>query len=141
MLSGDSFARSGHALEWHVVLCKSIEDIAFHLMPGFHHSIIFLLPAFSLARFKAIGSVGDAMGCDGVEQLLVESPAECRVTITLERNQWLERFECLDRALEADRPWFDTVFAGRLGKDGANEIVSKDVRPNLLPHQLRCLTS
>ena len=81
------------------------------------------------------------MGCDGVEQLLVESPAECRVTITLERNQWLERFECLDRSLEADRPWFDTVFAGRLGEDGANEIVSQNVRPDFLSHRLRRLAA
>ena len=63
---------TGHALEWHLVLLKSFEHITFDFVPWLHHSIVFLLPAFSLARFKAIGSIGDSMSGDGIEQLFVE---------------------------------------------------------------------
>ncbi len=74
-LSGCRATDRGHALEWHLVLVKSFQDIAFDLIPGFHHSIVFLLPTFSQARFKPIGSIGNAMSCDGVEQLLEEAVA------------------------------------------------------------------
>ena len=63
----------GHALEWHVVLFKSIQNIAFHFVPGLHHTIVFLLSAFSLARFEPTGSVGHTMSGHGIEELLVEA--------------------------------------------------------------------
>jgi hypothetical protein len=55
------------ALEWHVVLSKSFQDIAFDLVPRLHHAIILLLSAFSLPRFKAIGSIGNVVGSNGIE--------------------------------------------------------------------------
>ena len=54
-------SNSGRFIEWHLVFLKSIEDITFDFVPGLHHAIVFLLPEFSHARFKAIGAVGDAM--------------------------------------------------------------------------------
>ena len=71
-------------------------------MPGLHHAIVFLLSAFSQARFEAIGSVGDRMGGDGIEQLFVYAPAECRVTLALQRNQWLKRFDWEQNDLALD---------------------------------------
>ncbi len=65
--STKSLVRSCHAHEWHLDLAKPFQNIAFELMPGFHHSIVFLLPAFPLARFEPIGSVGNSMGSDCVE--------------------------------------------------------------------------
>lgn len=62
---------SGRLVEWHLVLFKSFEDITFDFVPRLHHAIVFLLPAFSHARFKAIGAVGDPMSGDGIEQLFV----------------------------------------------------------------------
>ncbi len=58
---------SGRFVEWHVVLGKSFQDIAFEFVPGLHHSIVFLLPAFSLARFETIRAVSNAVSCDGVD--------------------------------------------------------------------------
>ena len=40
-------------------------------MPGLHHSIVFLLSAFSLAWFEAIGSIGHAVVCHGIEYLQI----------------------------------------------------------------------
>ena len=81
---------SGHALEWHLVLLKSFEDITFDVVPWLHHAIVFLLSAFSHARFKAIGAVGNGMGCDGIQQLFIDAPAKCSVTFTLQCDQWLK---------------------------------------------------
>ena len=61
----------GRFVEWHLVLFKSFEDITFDLVPGLHHAVVFLLSAFSEARFKAIGAVGNSMRCDSIEQLFV----------------------------------------------------------------------
>ena len=72
---------------------------------------------------------------------MIEASAVRRVMFALNRHQRLERFQCLDRSLEADRSRFDIVFAGRLGDDRADEIVGQDVRPDFLPHQFWCLTS
>ena len=110
-------------------------------MPGLHHAIVFLLSAFSLARFETIGAIGNAVSCHGVEQLLVETSPVHYVTFALNCNQRLERLQCLDRSLEADRSWFNVVFAGGLGDDGADEIVGQDVRLDLLSHQLRRLAA
>ena len=66
---------TGHALEWHVVLPKSLQHCSFELVPWLHHSIVLLLSAFSLAWFNAIGSVSDPMSNDSVEQPIVEAAA------------------------------------------------------------------
>ena len=89
-VSRTSPKRSGHIDEWHSILFKSFEDITFDFVSGLHHSIVFLLSAFSEARLKAIGSVGNGMGCDGTEQLFVQAPTELSVTLALQRYQWLK---------------------------------------------------
>ncbi len=73
-----------------------------------------LRPPFSKARFNAIGAVRNAMYNNGVEQLLVNRRANARVVLGFEGNQRLEGFERLDRALEADGPWFDPMLDGSL---------------------------
>jgi hypothetical protein len=62
-------------IEWHVVLPKCFQHCSFELVPWFHHSIVLLLSAFSLARFKAIGSVSDPMSNDSGEQPIIEPAA------------------------------------------------------------------
>ena len=62
-------------LDEFLVLLKSFEDITFDFVPGLHHTIGFLLPPFTHARFKAIGAVGNGMGCDGIQQLFIDAPA------------------------------------------------------------------
>lgn len=61
--------------------------------------------------------------------------------LALNRNQRLKCLQRLDRSFEADRSRVDVVFAGGLGDDGADEVVSQNVRPDLLPNQLRCLAA
>ena len=88
--------------EWHLVFLNAVLDITFRLVSWFHESIIGFGPAFFSPRFKPIRSIGDSVGCDGIEQLLVEMDAEGRVVLALESNHGLEGFERLDRTLEAD---------------------------------------
>ena len=64
---------AGRFVEWCVVLPKSFQHFSFELVPRLHHSIVFFLPAFSLAWLEAIGPVGDSVSSDSVEQLIVES--------------------------------------------------------------------
>jgi hypothetical protein len=82
------------------------------------------LPAFSLPWLKAIWPVGGSVSSDSVEQLLVEISSALPGTVTLRGDQWLKRFQCLNRSLEADSTGFDMVLAGGLRDDGADEIVS-----------------
>ena len=58
---------------------------------------------FSSSRFVTIGSVSDAVDDDGIEQLFVETLPERGVALSLHGDHRLEGFQCLDRALEADR--------------------------------------
>ena len=74
-------------------------------------------------------------------KLLVEDPAECRVVFALQSNHWLEGFERLHRSFEADRSWFDAVFACGLRHDRADQIVGQDMRPEFLPDQFRCFAA
>ena len=97
--------------------------------------------AFSQPRFIPVGSIGDAVVGDRIEQVLVEDLAEGRVVFALESNHRLKGFERLDRSLEADRSRFDAVFGCGLSHDRADEIVGQDVRPDFLPDQFRCLAA
>jgi hypothetical protein len=108
----------------------------FELIPWLHHSIVFLLPAFSLTWFKAIRSVSNPMSSDGVEQPIIECSAARRAAVILRGDQRLKGFQRLNCALEADRSWLDAVFCCSLSDDRADEIVSNNVRPDLLSHQL-----
>ena len=74
------------------------------------------------------------MNCGGIKQVLVKIHSEGGAALALKVNQWLKRFERLERAFEADRARLDTVLSGSLSHDRADQVVSKDVGPNLLPH-------
>ena len=126
----------GRTVEWCVDLFNSFQHFTFEFVPGLHHSIVFLLPAFSLSWLKAIRPVSDSMSSDSVEQLLVEITPVCAVTVALRGDQWLKRFQRLNCSLEADGARFDMVLVGSLRDDGTDEIVSEDVRPDFLPNQL-----
>ncbi len=53
--------------------------------------------------------------------------------LALDSNHWLEGFQRLNRALEADRSRFDAVFGCGLSHDRTDEIVGQDMRPEFLP--------
>lgn len=69
-----------------------------------------------------------------MEELLVEVSPMRPVTLALNGEQRLERFQRLDRALKADRSWLDAVFGRGLSNDRADEIVGQNVSPDLLPY-------
>ena len=126
--------QSGVSDEWHLVLGKSFEDITFGFVSWFHQSVVRFGSSFVSLRFKAVGSIGDLVGSDRIKNLLVEVHSESSVTFTQECNQRLECIQCLDYTFEADRSRFPIVFAGGLGDDRADQIVSQDVRPDFLPN-------
>ena len=127
--------------EWHLVFPNAVPHIAFGLPSWFHETIVRFGSAFSSPRFVSVGSIGDSVDGDRVEQVLVEDLAEGRVVFALESNHWLKGFECLDRSLEADRSRFDAVFGCGLSHDRTDEIVGQDVRPEFLPDKFRCLAA
>src|SRR3954453_21086012 len=100
---------SGVSGEWHLVFTKAFQEITFGLVPWFHEAIIWFGSAFLAPRLIPIRAIRDTMAGDGIQQLLVEGHARCRVVLTLESNHGLESFEGLDRALEADRTRFDAM--------------------------------
>ena len=57
----------GHALEWCEVLPKSFQHFTFEFVSRFHHSVVLLLPAFSLSGFKTIGLIDYTMCRNCVE--------------------------------------------------------------------------
>jgi hypothetical protein len=96
-------------VEWHLLLPKAVPHIAFRLPSAFHEASIGFGSSFSSARLVSVGSVGDPVDDNRVEQLLVQDLAEGRLVFALESNHRLEGFECLDHPLEADRSWLDAV--------------------------------
>jgi hypothetical protein len=72
-------------------MLKSVQHFTFVYVPWFHHSIVFLLPAFSLAWLQAIGTIGHSMSCKSVEQLWVAMASVCTVTGALKLCQPIER--------------------------------------------------
>ncbi len=63
------------------------------------------------------------------------------VTVTLNGEERLKRFQRLDRAFEADCSWLDAVVGRRLSDYGADEIVSQNVSLDLSTYQLWRLTT
>ena len=57
----------------------------------------------------------------------------CPVAVTLNGEERLKRLQRLDRALEADCSWLDAVLGRGLSNDRADEVVSQNVSPDLLP--------
>ena len=127
----------GRFVEWHVDLGKSFQHFTFDLVSGFHHSIVFLLSSFSLAWFKAIWPICDTMCCDGIEQLFVEIKSFFAVTLSVHSDQRLKGLECLNGTLETDCAGFKLMRVGGLCNDRADQIVRENVRPGLLPTNLR----
>jgi hypothetical protein len=58
--------------------------------------------------------------------------------VALDRDHRLKGRQRLDRSLEADRSWADTVFDGGLGHDGSDEVVAQQVRPDFFADEFRC---
>ncbi len=95
--------------------------------------------SFLSPRLVAIGAIGDTVGGDSGEQIVVQAQAARRVVFALQRDHRLKRFQCLDGALEAERTWFQMVFMRCLSDDGANEVIGQNVCPQFLANQFGSL--
>ena len=113
----------------------------FEFPSWFEHPLDFLVSSFIHTRFDAVWAIGDSVCGDSVEQVVVELLARGLTSVALETDEGLEGFKSLDRALEADRSWFDLVSTGGLCHDSANEVVRQDVSPDFLMDQLGCFAS
>ena len=76
------------------------------------------------------------MLCNGLEQVSIQLLAVRESAISLAGNHGLKGFESLKRCLEADGSWGNGMLDGGLGHDGADQVVSQHMRPNLLPNEL-----
>ncbi len=82
----------GMSDEWHLDSCNAFSHIAFDLGAGLCHPVIVIASQLFHARLVTIGSVGNSMGGDGIEQVLVDSETICRVMSGPKLNQWLKGF-------------------------------------------------
>lgn len=132
----NSFRALGRCDEWYLLVPNSVGHLAFGFVSRLDEDSISLGMPFSSSRFVTIGSIGDAMDDDGIEQLFEETLPERGVALSLHGDHRLEGFQCLDRALEADRARLNAVLRCRLGNDCADEVIGQNVCPDLLTHQL-----
>ena len=56
-------------------------------------------------------------------------------------NQGLKCCQRLECCLEADGSWRDLMRERRLCDDGADEVIGKDVCPDLFANELRCFAA
>lgn len=73
--------------------------------------------SFSQARLKSIGSVGNLVGDNDIQNLLAEMLSVGRASIALDRNERLECSKSLSGPFETDRPRFTIVFGCGLSYD------------------------
>ena len=52
--------------------------------------VVLSMGLLSASALVAAWSIGDAVDCDGVEQLLVKSPTKCSVALALDGNHRLK---------------------------------------------------
>ena len=134
-------ARGNHIDEWHVDLANMFRHLVFYLRSWFSEKCVVFRSSLSQSGFEAVRSIRDLMAGDRIEELLVELHSNDGVSLALDGNCWLESFQSLDRAFEADRSRITTVFGCRLRDNRTNEIVGQDVRPHFLSDELRRFTS
>ena len=114
-----------------------VQDITFGYVSWFHEAVVLFGSGFQLSRFESVGPIRYAVSRDGIEDVVVERPAECWVTFACQGNHRLKGFERLDRSLKADGTWLDTMFGGSLCHDCPDQIVGQNMRPEFLPNELR----
>src|SRR5262249_20464676 len=80
-------ARSGPPREWHGDFTKSFEHAAFDLRPGSRQVVVPPVPPLGHPRLEPVRSVGDAVGGDRVQDLLIERRPVGRAAVALEGDQ------------------------------------------------------
>src|SRR4051812_25252114 len=100
--------------EWHLDFASSFEHLEFDLLPRPLQVLVPPRPLFGHTGLESVGPVGDAVDRDGPEQLLVESLLVVRAAVRPVGDQRPERFEDLERRLEADRARLHTLTGRRL---------------------------
>jgi len=127
--------------EWHLDFDNSVRHFTFELPARSCHLFEPDGPAFSLSRFKAVGTISHAVTCDRIEQLLVKVGAKRSPAMPLKINERLERFECLQSPFEADRARLGFVFGCGLRHDCPDQIVGEQVRPDFFVNEFGCFAA
>src|SRR5262245_58255188 len=97
-------ARFGPPDEWHLVFVNAFRHLAFEFGAWLCQPAVVIGPTLLHARLVTVGAVGDPMGGDGIEQVVVQAQAACGVTGRVKLQQRPKRFQGLHGALEADGP-------------------------------------
>jgi hypothetical protein len=93
--------------------------------------------SFRHSRLKAVEAIRESVDGDGPEYSPIERFPVSKTTVRLVSNQELKGFENVKRRLETDGSRRDSIPVGRLGHEGADQIVGQNLCPNPLPNQLR----
>ena len=108
-------------------------------MPGQFELGVSLRSPLPISRLESVRSIGNAVKCDGIEQLLVEDSAERGVAASSKVEQRPKRLQRLQGSFEADRARLHALLRRRLRHDRADEIVGEDVRPDFFVDEVRRL--
>jgi len=127
--------------EWHVDFSKSFEHIEFDLLSRLCQAVVVFRSSFRHAWLEAVGAIGDAVLGDGPQHLLIQGFQVLDSAVCLLADHRLKGRQHLDRRLETDGSRLDSVLAGRLSHDRTDQVVSQDVRPDLLADKLWCLAA
>src|SRR5262249_13207340 len=83
-------ARSGRPHECRLVLGKAFRHLAFDLGAWLGQPVVVIAPPLLQPRLVAVGPVGDPMGGDGIQQLVIQLQAACGVVGGPELQQRLK---------------------------------------------------
>jgi hypothetical protein len=122
--------------EWRVDFPKSLDHFEFDLPSRLCQAVVVFRPSFRHAWLEAVGAIGDSVLGDGPQHLLIQGFQVFDSTMCLLADHGLKGHQHLERRLETDGSRRDSVLAGRLSHDRTDQVVSQDVRPNLLADQL-----
>jgi hypothetical protein len=118
------------------ILYKSFAHIEFDLLSQLCQAVVVFRPSFRHAWLEAVGVIGDAVLGDGPQDSLIQGIQVLDSTIRLLADHRLKGHQHLERRFETDGSRRDSVLAGRLSHDRTDQVVSQDVRPNLLADKL-----
>ena len=92
----------GEIVEWHLDFLNSFDHQLFDDISRLPEEGVVFWPSLKQSRFKSVGSVSHLMNRDNIKQLLIKLPAECSVLFSLNRDDRLKGFECLNGSFETD---------------------------------------
>ena len=124
----------GSIAEWHLDFGKALRHIAFELLAWFRQPREMIATTFFRSWFEAIGTIGHLVSGYGLEKVPVQCLKLSSIVTPLKLDERLKSFQRLHGALETYRARQEVMGRSSLGSERADQIVSKDMCPNLLSH-------